>query len=681
MKVSLDWLKEHVAIRVSPQALAEKLTMAGLEVGALEAVDGDVVFDIEITANRADCLSVLGIAQEAAAVLGTRLRRKQHKHAVKMQKNKTMRLAPRFISIQDKKGCLFYRCCLLTNVTVGASPAWLKKRIEAAGARSVNTIVDITNYCLLEFGQPLHAFDYDKLVGGIAVRRAKQNEKILTIDGVERALSRDILLIADKNKAVAIAGVMGDKLSEVGMATKNIFLESAYFDPVLIRRASRALGISTESSYRFERGVDGGRVIEAQDRAVALMSELAGAQLVGIQTCGKRPLQNRSRIAFRCRRANEILSLGLRRADMKRIFGRLGFRAQDAKDNTLLVEVPTLRRDIAREEDLIEECARIHGYDKIPSTMPAIRSRPIENSAAEQLKQPVREILCSLGFDEIITYSLIGKDLLDENSCSEAPRLRNPLSSEQEYLRSTLINSALQCLAYNMNRANKNLRFFEISHVFDTAYHETMSLAIMATGARIDDWKVKQEMDFFALKGTIEALCQRLGISGIQLSPLAAPSAFHEHESARIAYLNTTVGVFGRVNNSLLVRFGIKHAPAVFYAEIALAALSSLRKDTQRFVPLSIYPSVARDMSLIAKDGIRYEAIANTIQAAAGPSLKKITLIDLYRGEQIPKGRMSVTVSLAFGLEERTLSDQEINALLSRITQQLKADLAIDVRG
>ncbi len=478
MKVPFNWLKEYVNIRVTPKILADKLTMAGLEVTSLEMGHDDAVFEIEVTANRADCLSVLGIAQEVVAVLGTSFKHRQPKQGVKIQEDKTTRLSPNFISIKDKKGCCLYRGCLLANITVGPSPAWLKKRIEAVGIRPINNIVDITNYCLFEFGQPLHAFDYDKLIGGIVVRRAQRKEKILTIDEVERELGPDILVISDTKRAVAVAGVMGDKLSEVGALTKNILLESAYFDPILIRRASRSLGVSTESSYRFERGVDAERVTQAQDKAIALMVEFAGARLVDMQTRGNLPAQKKCHISFHCQRANEFLSLELTRSKIKRMFESLGFRARNSKNNTLLVNIPSFRRDLSREEDLIEECARIYGYSKIPSTMPAIRSRPIDNNIVERMKKPVRVILCALGFDEIITYSLIGKDMLGEGEVSEALRLLNPLSSEQQYLRSTLAHSVLRCLAYNMNRANKNVRFFEISHVFNAAYQESMSLAI-----------------------------------------------------------------------------------------------------------------------------------------------------------------------------------------------------------
>jgi len=342
MKVSINWLKDFLDIKVSAKVLAEKLTMAGLEVASWATYKNDVVFEIEITANRPDCLSILGIAQEAAAVLGAKLKIKNLKSATRIRKFKASGLKNNFISIQNKKDCTFYRGCLIKDVKIGLSPQWLRDRIEALGVRPVNNIVDITNYCLLEYGQPLHAFDYDKIVGQIVVRRAKKGEKILTIDGIERLLGENILVISDKNRAIAIAGIMGDKLSEVGFSTKNILLESAYFDPILIRRGSRELGLSSESSYRFERQVDFDRVILAQDRAVDLICQIANGKLIDAKEAGLRIKQKSRQVQFDCRKTSKLLACDINIENAKKIFNSLGFSCKNSTEDILCVEKITV---------------------------------------------------------------------------------------------------------------------------------------------------------------------------------------------------------------------------------------------------------------------------------------------------------------------------------------------------
>ncbi|MFC1709724.1 phenylalanine--tRNA ligase subunit beta [Candidatus Omnitrophota bacterium] len=679
MKVSYSWLKDYVSVKLSPKALADRLTMAGLEVAAQEVINKDVVFEIEITANRPDCLSVLGIAQEVAAISNSKLKIK----APKPKKNPATKLSLKsnFISIQDKKGCPYYRGCLITDVKIGPSPTWLRNRIESLGIRSVNNVVDITNYCLLEYGQPLHAFDYEKIIDRIIVRRAKKSEKILTIDGEEKTLSENILVISDKNKAIAIGGIMGDKLSEVDSSTKHILLESAYFDPILVRRGSRELGLSSESSYRFERQVDFDRVKISQDRAIELICEVAGGKFVDEKESGTKIKYKVQKIKFDCLKAKKILAFEVSADKAKNIFSSLGFSCKSSGKTQVLVSVPRLRRDIKIEEDLIEEIARIYGYSKVPSTLPAIRSAAIQNLATEAIKEPARGVLCALGFNEVINYSLISKDMIEATGTgSEYARLVNPLSSGQECLRPMLVAGLLNCLAYNLNHKNLDLRLFELGHVFSSDNRETMSLGLIATGKIIDDWQIKKEVDFFAVKGYVQCLIEQLGFGEAKCSSPDNNGVFSKGEAARIICQGREIGELGRIDKRILLNFGIKSISPVFYAEVCVEELCKCEADKKKFSPLVVFPSMIRDLSLIVKNSIGYEEIADIIRQEAGGYLREINLVDIYKGEQIARGCIGLTISLELGLNDRTLTDEEATEIQQAMTRRLKSELGISIR-
>lgn len=678
MKVTYNWLKDFVDIKLSPKVLAEKLTMSGLEVTSLEEKNNDIVFEIEVTANRPDCLSVLGIAQEVAAITNTKVR-VPRLHVRRQAEN--LRLKSDFINIKDKKGCVFYRGCLITYAKIGSSPQWLRNRIEAVGIRPVNNIVDITNYCLLEYGQPLHAFDYDKIIEKIIVRRARKKEKILTIDGIERELNENILVISDKNKSIAIAGVMGDKLSEVSTQTKNILLESAYFDPIIVRRVSRQLGLSTESSYRFERQVDFERVKLAQNRAIELICKIADGKFVDEKQVGKKVNQKSKQIKFDCLKANNLLSLNISTDTAKKIFSSLGFSCVKLSKDILSVKVPALRRDIKIEEDLVEELSRIYGYNKITSTVPAIRSNLIENLKTEELKTSLRDILCALSFNEVINYSLLSKDIIDAaNINKEAIQLENPLSSEQEYLRPSLLSGLLNCLAYNLNHKNLDLKLFELGHIFSERGSEDLSLGLIATGKFMDNWKVKKEFDFFSLKGSIQNIIQRLGFGETQFLVQEENNMFISGQAAKIICQEKEIGIQGRIDNQILVKFGIKNPPSVYYAEIFLQELSKCQRKQIVFTPLAVFPSIIRDISLVVRNSIRFKEIESVVETEAGDYLKNIKLVDIYKGEQIPTTCIGLTISLEFGLPDRTLTDEEATGIQNRITKRLKTELAIEIR-
>ncbi|MDD5618324.1 MAG: phenylalanine--tRNA ligase subunit beta, partial [Candidatus Omnitrophica bacterium] len=581
----------------------------------------------------------------------------------------------------DKKDCAFYRGCLIKGVKVATSPDWLKQKLEILGIRPVNNIVDITNYCLLEFGQPLHAFDYNKINEQIIVRRAQKGEKILCIDEKERQLDENILVISDKNKAVAIAGVMGDKLSEVSAQTKDILLESAYFNPLLVRRASRQLGLSTDSSYRFERQVDWQRVKDAQNKAIDLICKIAGGKFVDEKESGARPKSKPVKIQFDCQKANKFLYLEISADKIRNIFSLLGFSSRKSGKDKLLVKIPEIRRDIKIQEDLTEELARVYGYGKIISTLPSIRSALIDNFKPETIKSDARRILCGLGFNEAINYSLLSQEMLDKAGIKkEALKLKNPLSSEQEYLRPALLSGLLNCLAYNLNRKNTDLKFFEVGHIFNAAGREGMSLGLIATGKDLDNWQIKKEFDFFSLKGAVENIIRVLGFAKPAFSPCAEDNAFFTKDADKITCQGKEIGVLGKIDNRIISNFGVKNAGPVFFAEISLEDLCALKVAQKKFSPLPVHPWVLRDLSLAVNKTVEYADIVSLIEKEAAGYLKNIKLTDVYKGEQIQAGCIGITLSLEFGLAERTLTDEEVTQLHQKLTKKLKQELSIQIR-
>ena len=431
MKVTYNWLKDFVEIKISPQALADKLTMAGFEVTSLEERGGDFVFEIEITSNRPDCLSVIGVAREVAAILGNRLKVIGHRSKRKSLQPTTYNLQPFSIKIEDKRDCPLYTAKIIKDVKIAASTDWLKDRLELIGKRCVNSIVDITNYILFTYGEPLHAFDLDKIITshqspvtsqGVIIRRAKKQEEIITIDGIKRILDEGVLIISsdaykqtgDRRPAtgrpIAIAGIMGGKATEVTFNTKNILLEAAVFNPVLTRRARRKLGMQTDSSYRFERGVDPETAISASWQAVKLIQELTGGKIALAKASGVTKTKSRS-VDLSVSSTAKLLGIEIAPAKIKKILSDLGFKPKAKSKNKFSVMVPGYRQDVALEQDLIEEVARIYGYENIPKTLPSIKPC-ISDERTMGLASLVKNTLVGLGLNEAITYSLIDRNLL-----------------------------------------------------------------------------------------------------------------------------------------------------------------------------------------------------------------------------------------------------------------------------
>jgi len=677
MKIPFNWLKDYVDIgSMSPEDVAQRLTIVGLEVVLIEEIAGDTVFDIEVTPNRPDCLSVLGIAREVSAALNKRLKPPKPKSI------KTGNAERPSIVIKDNKLCPRYTARIIRGVKVAPSEKWLADRIKAMGLRPVNNIVDITNYCLFELGQPTHAFDYDKLKGGITVRRAHNKEEMTTIDDKKRTLDPDMLVIADEEKPIALGGVMGSKDTEVTEETTNILFESAYFDPVSIRRTSRRLGLISESSYRFERSVDMGAVTDASDRAAGLIMELCGGKAGALKNVGEKD-PKQTKIYLRPERLKALLGLDISDSAVKKIVKSLGLKIETSGKKAIAVSVPSFRQDLKAEVDLIEEVVRIYGYDKLPSTMPKLVGHPRRIEPARRLRNIARETLVSLGADEVITYSLISKDDLKSAEFSvggDVIVLKNPLSIEQEIMRTTLVPGVLHVVSWNLNRGVKDVRIFELGKVYSAkagGYREQDSLSVVFAGERPYSRRPKEEPLLFGIKGMLEALFEKLCVTGVLFKPGPLPPLFTAAGGV-IEVSGKEIGFLGKVKKGILNKFDIK--TDVVLCELSLEKLFSHVKFEKRFHEMPKFPSAKRDISIIVQKNVPYQRIVSVISETGGELVSNVELFDQYFGMQIPKGSRGLSYSIEYRAGDRTLTDEEVNGLHAKICDALVKELDAKVR-
>ena len=689
MRVPIEWLKEYVPIKLSPEALAAKLTMAGFEVVAIHEVEGRPVLDIEVTPNRADCLSILGIAREVATVTGQRLKLPIAKHPPARHPSPVTRHRPT-IRIEDHAGCSRYIGRLLTGAKIGPSPEWMQRRLLACGARPINNVVDITNYVLFEYGQPLHAFDFSRLAQGtILVRRAKANEPLTTLDGVKRALPSDALIIADAERPVAVAGVMGGTGSEVTQQTREVLLESALFDSVTVRRTARKLGLASESSYRFERGVDPAGVEAASARAAGLLRELAGASEVAAVDVGSKP-SARPAIALEPQRLSRWLGMRLDSPNIRTSLARLGCRVASAgNSSTLQVIPPSFRQDLTKPVDLYEELARLTGYDKIPSTMPLgvlpPQSLPATRSSGQAgaqagaywRMQSLKCLCASLGLTEAMTWSLVSEGELARCGipASQAARLANPLSQDHAYLRPSLLPGLLQAVRKNVTQGTPDVRLFEVGKAV-SGKHEQFRLGMILSGWWTRDFRARRAADFLVLKGLLETLSGRL-CDGALAFINASQAWIEPGQGARIQLNDRSAGEAGQVSRALAHALDIEQ-PVVF-AELSVEALLAAKRPTPRINAPSLFPPVKRDLSFFIDANALFEAVEKTIRGTAGTAADRVELIDLFT-KQVPAGKRSLTFSIEYRDPSRTLTAPEVDAVHQRIGQALVSQFGAQLR-
>lgn len=675
MKISLHWLKDYVPCGISTENLAHRLTMAGLEVEKIEPRDHDAILELEITPNRPDCLNYLGIAREVAAIFNKNLNVPKIK-SIKLPTSKCP------IDILDREGCLRYIGTIVRGVKPQKSSDWLRERLEAADQRLINNVVDITNFSLLENGQPLHAFDYDKLEGGkIVVRRARAGEKIVTIDGFERTLDPSILVIADARKPVAIAGVMGGKETEVTEQTQNILLESAYFNPILIRRASRKLGLSSDSSYRFERGVDMENVAFGSARALDLILQSAGGKVTEHQDLFPAKRKNiKATISIKRKEFNDTLGAEVTALQAKTILKKLGFTVKLANKETLNVVPPAFRNDVRIAEDIIEEIARIIGYDNLPMSLPQVAVSNVPISKERQHKEELRTFLVAQGLCEIIAHSLINLASLEKSRLSHlnGVAVLNPLSQEQELLRPSTLPSFLSAARLNIHRGQRDLRLFEIGKIYGTSGEHNV-IAVLLAGRRWSDWRLsgKEDVDFYDIKGVVEKTLIQGG-SQAREGQEGKESIFQPGQAGQYIADGKTVAIFGKVHPEILQDWDIKQTN-IFFAQIDLEYLCAQARK-RKFKALPDYPAIVRDVSLAVKKEIRFEQVKQLAFSLGGELLVDILFIEQYIGEKISVHERGLVFSLVYQSAEKTLTEDEVNQVHGRICQALVEKLQAKIR-
>jgi phenylalanyl-tRNA synthetase beta chain len=681
MRLVLSWLREFVDISASADEIAGTIGLRGFEVASVEQLpDGDAVIDFEITANRPDCLSVLGLAREVATAFNRPLTLPSSEAGARV------RLAPLpggdsrvRVTIEDPELCPRY-AALAAEVTLGPSPEWMAKRLHAAGVRPISTIVDVTNYVNIEIGQPMHAFDASKLAGNeIRVRRARPGETIRTLDGVDRKLEPEMLVIADRDRAQAVAGVMGGAASEVSDTTTTVVFESAYFKAASVRRTSKRLGLKTEASTRFERGADIGVQVIAIQRAVALMEQIKAGRPSGAIVDVYPQQREPARIHLRRDRLARLLGVGVPDADVDRILRALGLGVSAAADGWD-VTAPTFRVDLRREADLIEEVGRHYGFDQLEATFPALTQPappPDPRIARDQL---VRRLLTAAGISEAITFGFIEAAAAEPFAVAgPAVPLANPLSKLFDTLRPSLLPGLVDAVAHNRRHGRRDVRLFEIGTRFAAA-GETRAVAIAWTGtATADHWSGgAREVDFFDVKGAAEQLADALGVA-VRFVPAREPYLVAGQAASMLvadgAEQGAVVGVAGVVAPSVADARGLPRQDRVCVAELNLDLVARVRAAaSDAAVPLPRHPFVVRDLSIVVANALPAEIIRGTILTAARnlpAPLVRSTFFDRYQGKGVPEGAVSLSVRLTFQAADRTLTDAEVNQSVETILAAL----------
>lgn len=675
MKISPQWLREFVDIPSDDRALAEELTHTGTAVESVAQEGGQAIFEMEITTNRVDAMNHYGIARECSAIYDRDLK----PIAPRLPKVKEHAKFP--IEIEDAGGCARYTARMIQNVKIGPSPTAVAERLALVGASSISNAVDASNYALVEMGHPTHAFDMDLLAGGkIVVRRARKGESVKTLDGVERKLEPDDLVIADDKRPVALAGIMGGFDTMITDKTKNILIESAWFDPATVRRTARRLGMHTDASHRFERGADFGATPFACARVAELILQSAGGELCGAETdtigrkLARKPLKLRRREIVR------ILGQEISDKDVKRILGRLGFGLHSSKPGEWQVTLPTWRLDVEREIDLIEEIARLHGYNNFRNTLPAFRGSVVE-LPHERKQHAVRGHLLALGYDEAISTTFISHAEAEQFVPGVKPvELANPLSEEAAVMRTSLVPGILGMLAHNLNRGVTSARLFESGNVFEVASNRTreqMQLCLGATGNVVEAsaHETARAYSFFDLKGAVEEVLGAFEHNSIYFDADAQTAHYHAGRSARVALDGRTVARLGQLSAEIAATRKFKQD--IYVAEIFLDRVYEHELRQAKYGPLSKYPAVERDFSFIFPSGVTFEQVRGAVDRLGIAELRSVTTADLLQGKaaeraSVPAGKYSLLLRASFQSHERTLRDDEVAAWAKQIIGALE---------
>jgi phenylalanyl-tRNA synthetase beta chain len=680
MKISLDWIREFVAVEIPAPELVERLTMIGLVPETVEEKGGDLILDLETYANRPDTLGHLGVAREIGAMLGQPLLAKDW--PLVERDESTADIADVQIAAEDL--CPRYCGLVVRGVPVGPSPAWLARRLETMGLRPINNIVDVSNYVLFATGQPIHTFDFGRIGGGrIVVRKAQRGETLVDLDGRTLALGPDMLVIADESRPVALAGVIGGQASGITAATRDVFIESANFDPVSIRKTAKALGLMTDASYRFERGADVGFAPRAAVMAASLLTQMGGKASRGLIDRYPRPPKPRF-VRLRLRRVAELLGVTVPEAAVVDVLGRLGFRPEPSNHGAWRVEVPTFRVDISREADLIEEIARFYGYDRIPSVVTPVDSfAPAVNRKRERLTR-IRETLCGQGFDEVINWSFADPEREAAAASGRPPvDIQNPISNRAAVLRTTLLTGLLENAAWNLNRGLEGVHVFEAGNVYywaaEEEHGEDLHLGLLSTGLLpgAGFGAGSAETGVQVIKGAVEAVFEALRFDPVAFRKQDHPS-FAPGLTLRVFYKGQEVGTLGQLRRDFAAAVAVERP--VYAAEIDLTALFEKTPRPFQYQPVPKLPGVVRDLSFFLDASSAYGEVAQVLGRLNQPLLEGFELVDRFAGESVPEGRVSLTFRLRFRHSQRTLVAEEVDRAVHEIVAQLRSALDIRLR-
>ena len=636
----------------------------------------DVIFELEITPNRPDCLSHIGIAREVAAYYNRKVKYPVIEIAETIESVNTVIK----VNIEDKDRCKRYMGRVIKNVKIKESPEWLKTRIRAMGLNPINNVVDVTNFVMFEYNQPMHAFDLDKVEGNITIRPAKENEEITTLDGVERILKNGELVIADDEKAIAIGGVIGGQNTQIDDDTKNIFVEVAYFTPENIRRESRDLGIFTDSAYRNERGMDIENLPVVMNRAVSLIAEVAEGEVLSevIDKYVEKP--KRAEISLNLEKLNKFIGKTLTYEEVGKILTHLDIELKPLGDGTTLLIPPSYRADLTRPADIYEEVIRMYGFDNIEAKMPVMSIESGEENTNFKISRIVREILKELGLNEVINYSFIPKFTKELfNFGEEVIEIKNPLSEDMAIMRPTLLYSLIANVRDNINRNQTDLKLFEISKTFKKLGEgqnglaiEDLKIALILSGREEKNlWnQSKSDYNFYDLKGYLEFLLERLNVTKYSLTRLTNNKNFHPGASAEIKIGEDVIGVLGELHPNLVNYFGIKREK-VFFAELNLTSLLKYIKIKVNYETISKYPEVLRDLAITLDRSVLVGEMVKEIKKKVN-LIEKIDIFDVYSGDKIDKDKKSVAMSIVLRDKNRTLTDEDIDKAMTAILELIK---------
>ncbi len=695
MRIPVDWLNEYVPNDLSVKDLADTLTDVGLEVEAIQGVAGAAVLDIKVTPNRGDCLSVLGVARELAMALRSTV---HEPPSSPIEETGPPVEESAAVEIEDPALCPRYSARVLRKVALGPSPEWAQRRLEQCGLRPINNVVDATNLVMLELGQPLHAFDYallgkaDDGRAQIIVRRARRNERLTTIDGEERALPPEALVIADPSGPVALAGIMGGAHTEIHAGTTEVLLESAHFDPLVVRRGARALGMSTEASYRFERVVDPAGTVRALDRTCELIAEFSSSPpeiARGVVDVYPSPYGERE-ISLRPARVCALLGIELSADEIADLLRLVHLRVEAG--DPIEVWAPTFRQDLREEIDLVEEVARAHGYRNIPARLPRAAAGVGKLSPELAFERKVRNLMLGMGLSEAVTPSLEGPEDLSRLSLPEDdPRAKpiviaNAKTIDRSRLRTTLMTSLLNVTAANRRHGVSDVSLFDLGRVFlpargDELPVQPQHLGIAASGRRWrGEWALGKKgaaWDFYALKAVVETVVSGAARRPAAIFPDERPP-LRPGRCARCEVDGRAVGWLGEVEPRVRKEFDLPDP--VYLAELDLDALRAAAGPEPTYEAVSRFPAMTRDVAFIAPRDIPALRAEEVIRAAAGPDLESVTLFDAYEGKPLAKGERNLAFSLAFRRRDRTLTDAEVEEAMNRVRAALREQLGAQIR-